>query len=146
MRYWAFLICGLLSATSVFSANRVICVTQNSAKIKNEIPAGARVVSTLQKGIDLAGRYKQRGDSVILLIAGGTYTLDKTLEMTSLQLGDGNSRLVVRPLMVKRLYFTAVKRFQPNILRQRLCQRSEFSQDYMIKLSKLTCVKQALHR
>lgn len=98
MRLGAFLICGLLSATSVFSANRVICVTQNSAKIKNEIPAGARVVSTLQKGIDLAGRYKQRGDSVILLIAGGTYTLDKTLEMTSLQLGDGNSRLVVRPL------------------------------------------------
>ena len=82
MRYWAFLICGLLSATSVFSANRVICVTQNSAKIKNEIPAGARVVTTLQRGIDLAGRYKQRGDSVILLIAGGTYTLDKTLEMT----------------------------------------------------------------
>lgn len=96
MRLGAFLICGLLSATSVFSTNRVICVTQSSAK--NEIPAGARVVSTLQKGIDLAGRYKQRGDSVILLIAGGTYTLDKTLEMTSLQLGDGNSRLVVRPL------------------------------------------------
>ena len=96
MRFLSFLIAGLLSATAVFPSMRTVCVTTAYNNI--EIPSGARVVSSLQKGIELAGFYKQKGDSVTLLIAGGTYYLDRTIEMTTVQLGNGDGRLVVRPL------------------------------------------------
>ena len=101
MRCWVFLCCCLLSVSTLFSAERVVCVAQHSTDVG--LPKGVRVVSTLQKGIDLAGRFKQKGDSVTLLIAGGTYYLDKTLEMTAAQLGDGNGRLVVRPMEGQRV-------------------------------------------
>ena len=76
------------------AAERVVCV----GKSRVGVPKGAQLVSSLQKGIDLAGRYKQQGDDVTLLIAGGDYSLDKTLELTAAQLGTGDSRLVIRPL------------------------------------------------
>ena len=50
------------------------------------------------KGIDLAGKYRQKGDQVTLLIGEGTYRLTKTLEMTAAQLGAQGNQLVVRPM------------------------------------------------
>ena len=72
----------------------MVCVTRDRA----EAPQGAVIASTLQKGIVLAGKYKQKGDDVTLLVAGGTYRLDKTLEMTARELGLTAGSLVVRPL------------------------------------------------
>ena len=100
MRLLTFFLCCWISS-SVWAADRVVCVTRDRA----EAPQGAVIASTLQKGIALAGKYKQKGDDVTLLVAGGTYRLDKTLEMTARELGLTAGSLVVRPLDGAKVIF-----------------------------------------
>ena len=100
MRLLTFFLCCWISS-SVWAADRVVCVTRDRA----EAPQGAVIASTLQKGIVLAGKYKQKGDDVTLLVAGGTYRLDKTLEMTARELGLTAGSLVVRPLDGAKVIF-----------------------------------------
>ena len=87
--FTALILCGHIEA-----AERVVCVNPP----KGGAPQGAVLASTLQKGIDLAGKYRQKGDQVTLLIGEGTYRLTKTLEMTAAQLGAQGNQLVVRPM------------------------------------------------
>ncbi len=95
MRVKGVLLCAFcLWAAQGLSAERVVCVSATPAGV----PAGAQRVKTLQEGIDLSGKYKQKGDDVTLLIAGGDYTLTKTLEMTTRELGQGGGTLTVAPL------------------------------------------------
>lgn len=73
----------ICAAGHIEAAERVVCVNPP----KGGAPQGAVLASTLQKGINLAGKYRQKGDQVTLLIGEGTYRLTKTLEMTAAQLG-----------------------------------------------------------
>lgn len=87
--FTALILCGHIEAAERSSA---------SIRPRAELRKGPFSPPSLQKGIDLAGKYRQKGDQVTLLIGEGTYRLTKTLEMTAAQLGAQGNQLVVRPM------------------------------------------------
>lgn len=62
------------------------------------VPQGGEVATSIQEGIALAGKYTTQGENVTLLIAGGDYSIDTTLEVTSKEIGTTNGKLTIKPL------------------------------------------------
>lgn len=62
-------------------------------------PRGAVVATSVQRGIDLAGKFRQQGDDVLLLIGGGVYPVEETLELTAERIGKtgGTLRIAAAP-------------------------------------------------
>ncbi len=94
MKKLLLMLLALTTLTSISAAERSIYVV----KKRSTAPQGALTASTLQGGIDLAGKYKKRGDDVTLYIEGGIYTLDRSLELTEAELGTEGGTLLIQPM------------------------------------------------
>lgn len=132
--FTALILCGHIEA-----AERVVCVNPP----KGGAPQGAVLASTLQKGIDLAGKYRQKGDQVTLLIGEGTYRLTKTLEMTAAQLGAQGNQLVVRPMDGASVTFLGGMDVPLTLLEKHPLRKSGSGTKYATKSTRSTCAKQA---
>lgn len=86
---------------SAQGAERLIYVVPSGGA--TTVPRGATRVTTLQAGIDQAGRWTKQGDDVRILVAGGDYTLSKTLELTARELGSESGSLVISPVEGERV-------------------------------------------
>lgn len=76
------------------SRTRIVFVSQAGA----EAPRGAVRASSLQRGIDLAGKFRQRGEDAVLLIGGGIYPVEQTLELTAERIGRSGGKLLIASL------------------------------------------------
>ncbi|MFQ9504373.1 MAG: hypothetical protein ACLR1G_11070 [Alistipes indistinctus] len=129
----------ILCCGHIEAAERVVCVNPP----KGGAPQGAVLASTLQKGIDLAGKYRQKGDQVTLLIGEGTYRLTKTLEMTAAQLGAQGNQLVVRPMDGASVTFLGGMDVPLTLLEKAPASKPGSGTKYATKSTRSTCAKQA---